>query len=152
MMSKLILKYNLSCGDRISYFGSQWMEHSAKQRTGLLTDCSFVGKDGSIISVHQAVVMGLCPVLAFTSSDNTKEDPVFMFPEDPMEIISAFVQFLYRGFFTITESVPAETVLEFMARVGLGLPPGSFSVSILFVLLNLVSFFALCFHLDCSSS
>ena len=101
-----------------------------------MTDCTFVGMDGGAgdkygnVSVHQAVVMNLCPVLAFTSSDITKqEDPVFMFPDDHVEIISAFVQFLYQGFFIITDTAPAETVLEFMSRLGLVLPPGSFSVS-----------------------
>ena len=79
------------------------------------------------LQVHQAVIMNWCPVLKETGMSVTM-DPVYLFPDDPVDVIQAFVGFLYEGFFVLTESVTVENVLDFMSRIGLNLPQGSYRV------------------------
>ena len=69
--------------------------------------------------------MNWCPVLKETGKN---EDPVFLFPDDSVDVIRAFVRFVYEGFFVLTESVTVEQVLDFMSRIGLDLPHGSYRV------------------------
>ena len=79
------------------------------------------------LQVHQAVIMNWCPVLKETGK-SVPMHPVYVFPDDPVEVIRAFVRFVYEGFFVLTESVTVEKVLDFMSRVGLNLPQGSYRV------------------------
>ena len=72
--------------------------------------------------------MPVSTVLADTARYLLKEDPVFMFPDDHIDVIQAYVNFLYEGYFLITETVTEDKVLNFMNRTGLILPPGSFQV------------------------
>ena len=74
--------------------------------------------------------MLLCPVLKETGKSVTKEDPVYFFPDDPVDVIRAFVRFVYEGFFVITETVTVEKVFDFMSRIGLILSQESFRVII----------------------
>ena len=71
--------------------------------------------------------MNWCPVLKETGMSVTV-DPVYLFPDDPVDVIQAFVGFVYEGFFVLTESVTVEKVLDFMSRIGLNLPQGSYRV------------------------
>ena len=72
--------------------------------------------------------MKLSPLLLITGSDVCREDPVFMFPDDEFDVVMAYVHFLYEGYFVVTENTTVEKVLNFMNRIGLILPPGSFEV------------------------
>ena len=126
---------NLSSADKASYFSSQWKHHYQCQGSNVLTDMIMIGaKDDhqtEAVPAHQAVLMYLCPLLADMSKDVSKEDPVFLFPDDSVQVITAFIKFMYQGYFEITADVSFDAVMNFMLRIGLALPPGSFAVSIL---------------------
>ena len=75
------------------------------------------------------MILTLCPVLNTTALEaNLVEDPVYLFPEDSVDIIKAFVQFIYEGYFILKDPSGIKSVLSFMERVGLILPPRSFHV------------------------
>ena len=76
--------------------------------------------------------MNLCPVLKETGrSVTTSDEPSYLFPDDSVDVITAFVQFVYAGFFVVTSSVTVEQVLDFMSRIGLVLTEESFQVFML---------------------
>ena len=129
----LVVKLNLSCGNKVSYFTDQWTEHSWRQQVNSMTDVILVGQSSDRnrfeeIGVHKAVIMKLCPILASTSYEIFREDPVFLFPDDSVDVINAFVKFIYEGYFVVTQKVSVDDVFNFMKRVGLYLNPGSFQV------------------------
>jgi len=134
-MSKVVVKLNLSCGNKLSYFSEQWKNHLRSKDMDLMTDVTFVGlgsdRDGfKSVKVHKAVILTLCPVLNTTALEaNLVEDPVYLFPEDSVDIIKAFVQFIYEGYFILKDPSGIKSVLSFMERVGLILPPRSFHIS-----------------------
>ena len=79
--------------------------------------------------------MNLCPVLKETGrSVTTSDEPSYLFPDDSVDVITAFVQFVYEGFFVVTSSVTVEQVLDFMSRIGLVLTEESFQVFIVNIL------------------
>ena len=95
----LVVKLNLSCGNKVSYFTDQWTEHSWRQQVNSMTDVIIVGQSSDRnrfeeIGVHKAVIMKLCPILASTSYEIFREDPVFLFPDDSVDVINAFVKFI----------------------------------------------------------
>ena len=44
-MSKVVVKLNLSCGNKVSYFSEQWKNHLRSKDMDLMTDVTFVGLD-----------------------------------------------------------------------------------------------------------
>ena len=46
-MSNVVLKYNLSCGNRVNYFSGQWASHRDKQRRDMMTDVTLIGAEGN---------------------------------------------------------------------------------------------------------
>jgi len=125
----LIIKCNVQVENRDSYFKNQWWNHYRQQKKNVMTDASLVGTNiggFSAVQVHKAVIMNWCPVLKETGKN---EDPVFLFPDDSVDVIRAFVRFVYEGFFVLTESVTVEQVLDFMSRIGLDLPHGSYRIT-----------------------
>ena len=133
MDKRFVVKLNLSCGDKVSYFSDQWTEHSWRQQVNSMTDVTFVGqsldKDGfEEIGLHRAVVLKLCPLLASTSFEIFREDPVFLFPDDSVDVLNAFIKFVYEGYFVVTKNVSVDDVFNFMKRVGLYLDPRAFQV------------------------
>ena len=80
--------------------------------------------------------MNLCPVLKETgwSVTTSIDESSYLFPEDSVDVITAFVQFVYEGFFVVTSSVTVEQVLDFMSRIGLVLTEESFQVFIVNIL------------------
>jgi len=136
-MSKVLVQFNLRCGNRLSYFAEQWRNHLKSKDMDFMTDVTLVGLEPcgvgyKSVKVHKAVILNLCPVLTNINAEintNRDEDLIFLFPEDSADTITAFVQFFYEGYFVLKGSEEIQNVLNFMERVGLLLPPGSFHVS-----------------------
>ena len=89
--------------------------------------------------------MNLCPVLKETGRSVTSDDPSYLFPDDSVDVITAFVQFVYEGFFVVTSSVTVEQVLDFMSRIGLVLTEESFQVFIVNIIKLLYYFTSSCY-------
>ena len=46
-MPDVVLKYNLSCGNRVDYFSGLWASHRNKQRLEMMTDVTLIGVEGN---------------------------------------------------------------------------------------------------------
>ena len=78
-MCAVVIRSNITCKDKLSYFSSQWSDHSANMSMGWLTDMRLAGLEGEAwdtVAVHRAVILPLCPLLNIMEKDVTKEDTV----------------------------------------------------------------------------
>ena len=72
-----IIRNNLHCGDLETFFSGQWSDHASSQSKGQWTDMQLVGREGDgmdRVQVHRAVILPLCPFLAWMDNDMTGED------------------------------------------------------------------------------
>jgi len=120
-MSGVLIRSNITCPDLVRYFSSQWSDHSACQAMGLMTDMKLVGMEGGSVEVHRAVILPMCPLLTVMEKDVTKENPTVVL-EYPMELISAFVNIIYKGSAPTSTVVTILSLLELMASLGLNMP------------------------------
>ena len=45
--TSLVMKYNLSCGNRVNYFSKQWEDHNRRQRQDVMTDVTLIGLENN---------------------------------------------------------------------------------------------------------
>ena len=124
-MRDLIIKSNITTPDRIGFFSSQWVEHSASQSLGRLTDMTLVVKEGETwfrVAVHRAVIMPLCTFLREIEKDVNRDDPTVILPDVPLELLEALIRLVYKGFAPLSEVVTVESLLLLMRMLGLAMP------------------------------
>ena len=80
------------------------------------------GEAWDSVAVHRAVILPLCPLLSIMEKDVTNEDPTFILPDHPLELLRAFVKLVYKGSAATSEIVTIGNLLELMASFGLNMP------------------------------
>ena len=63
-MYPVVIRSNITCKDKLSYFSSHWSDHMASMSNGWLTDMRLMGREGNVwncVAVHKAVILPLCP-------------------------------------------------------------------------------------------
>jgi len=91
-----------------------------------------VGMEGEAwdsVAVHKAVILPLCPLLNIMEKDVTKEDPVVILPDHPLELLRAFVKLIYKGSAATSDVVTMGSLLELMASLGLNMPVNRLMIS-----------------------
>ena len=124
-MRDLIIRSNITPMDKLNFFTSQWVEHSASQSLGKMTDMTLVVKEGETwyrLAVHRAVLMPLCSFLREIEKDVTKEDPVVILPDISLELLEALVRLVYKGFAPVSRVVTGDNLLLLMRMLGLRMP------------------------------
>ena len=120
-----MIKSNLTLKDRLGFFSSQWVQHSASQFLERQTDMRIVAVDGDTVgsvNVHRAVILPLCPLLCIMEKDVTKEDPLVILPGISLELLQSFVGIVYRGSTPLTQVVTMDSLLLLMRSFGLDMP------------------------------
>jgi len=118
-----IIRSNLHCGDLETFFSGQWSDHASSQSMGQWTDMQLVGREGvARVQVHRAVILPLCPFLAWMDNDMTGEDLVIILPEYPLELLQGVTNLIYKGSTSTSTVVTVDSVLEVMANLGLHMP------------------------------
>jgi len=74
------------------------------------------------VAVHRAVIMPLCTYLKEIEKDVTKEEPVVILPDVPLELVEALIRLIYKGFAPMSEVVTVENLLLLMRMLGLTMP------------------------------
>ena len=94
--SSLLFCSHIRCSDQSSYFESQWSHYLDQQQGHSLTDLSMHLKDG-VISLHQAVLLPLSPLLSLCSSKEMSTPLVLELPDYHLSTALSLVSLLYTG-------------------------------------------------------
>ena len=96
MACSVIFCSHIRCSDPTKYFQCQWSNHMVLQQAGHLTDITLQLKDGSI-SLHQAVILALSPLLTLPTSLMTDTPLVLLLPDYHLSTAHSLVSLLYTG-------------------------------------------------------
>ena len=111
--------------DKLNFFSAQWIEYSASQSLGKMTDMTLAVKEGEAwyrLTVHRAVLLPLCLFLKEIEEDETKENPVVILPDISRGLLEALVRLVYKGFVPLSEVVTVENLLLLMRMLGVRMP------------------------------
>eukprot|EP00092_Neocalanus_flemingeri_P017323 GFUD01018736.1.p1 GENE.GFUD01018736.1~~GFUD01018736.1.p1 ORF type:complete len:717 (-),score=168.59 GFUD01018736.1:33-2183(-) len=124
--SSVIFCSNISCSDPAQYFQGQWSHHLVLQQARCLTDITLQLKDGSI-SLHQAVLLPLSPLLSVTTSLLMKTDTplVILLPDYQLSTAHSLVSLLYTGSCLIQSTASYNSILSLLSCLGLTMSPTS---------------------------
>jgi len=133
-MPSLLLRHNVSVPDLQTYYTELWSggqaSFSSSQTRGWLTDLELVGETeigwGSIM-VHKAVVLTLCPSLAYVLYE--VEESKVIFTDVPLEVIKSVVELIYTGECSLPAMANVKAILDLAKSLGLHIQPDRLQVN-----------------------
>ena len=131
----------LKAADPTGYIQSQWSYYRKDLSAGKLTDLTLVAagsggasssfkvyccclpryfNENNCLKVHKAVVLPRCQTLSEMLSD-IQDDAVIIFPDTSMNVLRAVINYLYEGFFNVSEAQDYVDALEILRSLGIPL-------------------------------
>jgi len=127
MMSKIVIRANVSCKDKNQYFLKRWETLRQSQIEGNHTDISFVvqneEKGWTKVPFHKALILPLCPLLnQIVSGIIDYNETLVVIPDFSFELVTGFVRLIYEGVTDLSSCVTVDRLMCFMDSLGLSMP------------------------------
>ena len=134
-MPSLLLRHNVSVPDLQTYYTELWSgsqaSFSSSQARGWLTDLELVGNTemgwGSIM-VHKAVILTLCPYLAYLLRE--VDDSKVIFTDVSLEVVKSVVQLIYTGECSLKVMADVEGIMDLARSLGLLIHPDKLQLNL----------------------